>query len=74
MSAPYYAGDSVTLTRPRIGCINWSHEGAPKALVFVPTALGSEDAFFDTWAEAVAWANRYAHLWANREERWGADR
>ena len=55
------------LTRPRIGCMNWSHPDAPKAVVFVPTRMGEQDAFFDTWAEAIEFANRYARLWQRRE-------
>lgn len=73
------------ITRPRVGCINWSRgeeiirdlcdgdeDWVPRAVVFVPTRDGQvKDVFFDTWTEAIKWANRYARLlraspWADR--------
>lgn len=58
----------MTITRPRIACINWSKPDLPKAGVLVPVRHSEypEDAYFDTWAEAVEWANGYARAWASR--------
>lgn len=61
---------SGTLTRPRVACINWNGDDwQPRAGVLVPLRDGRvESAYFETWTEAMAWANRYARLWAERRE------
>lgn len=51
--------------RAHIGCINWTGAShLPRAVVFVPTRDGgTHDKFFDTWAEAIEWANKYMRLY-----------
>lgn len=50
------------VSKPKVYCINWSHDDAPHAGVMVVGRDGvARDAFFPTWAQALDFANRYAH-------------
>lgn len=48
--------------RIKVACCNWSHADAPHAAVYF-TGPGTDhwrDAYFGTWAEAMAFADRLA--------------
>ena len=38
--------------KPYVGCVNWSHEGYPKAVV----VFRGKDYFFEAWRDAIRFA------------------
>ena len=65
-SVPDTAG-TLLMTRTgrvQVACINWSRPDAPRAVVWIedaPFDLGGMSSYFDTFAEAITYADKLAH-------------
>ena len=61
---------NLNTTRVKVGCINWSYDDAPHAVVYLwdGTEAGA-NTYCDTWAEALKVANTWATVLRARRLR-----